>query len=199
VKRTSLVVLVFALVGLVGLAGCLPKAVGVAGGPPVDRPTFERQAATRRAELVAERVTVKAGLAAARSKGDPVATKVAEAVLAEARAGGDPVTVKAAEAVLTVAKTSGDPVAIAAAETAAADHRAATAKFNCMYKDGIDELDRQAADNAATFAALETIGQVGPQWHRSPLAIRQAGVVKVRKMKAARIAAKSKTDTPSVG
>jgi len=69
------------LVGLVALPGCQPKAVGVAGDPPVDRPTFEQQAATRRAELTAERVAVKAELDRARSSGDPVAIEAAEAAV----------------------------------------------------------------------------------------------------------------------
>ncbi len=202
-KRTSMVVLVVALVGLAGLAGCLPKAVGVAGGPPVDRPAFEQQAATRRAELTAERVKVTADLDAARSKGNPVAVKAAEAVLGIARASGEPVTIEAAEAALGVAKAGGDPAAIEAAEAAVIDHRAATAKFNELYLYGVAELDRQAEANAETFAVLETIGQAGAEGVGMPPGVWQAlagvvfglagraGIVKIRKVKADKLADKT--------
>ena len=56
---------------LMSVVGCTPKVVGFFGDKPVDRATFERQAAKRRGQLEVQRATLLAELTAAENLGDP--------------------------------------------------------------------------------------------------------------------------------
>ena len=56
---------------LITIGGCTPKVIGFFGDKPVDRATFERQAAKRRGQLEVQRATLVAQLTAAESLGDP--------------------------------------------------------------------------------------------------------------------------------
>ena len=65
-KSFSLVLAVL----VISVGGCSPKVAGFFGEKPVDRATFERQAAERRGALEIERATLTAELAAAEALGD---------------------------------------------------------------------------------------------------------------------------------
>ena len=56
---------------LISVGGCTPKVAGFFGDKPVDRATFERQAAQRRGALEVQRATLTAQLTAAENLGDP--------------------------------------------------------------------------------------------------------------------------------
>ena len=72
-KRFSIMLAVLAVLLaalLISASGCKPMVAGFFGDKPVDRATFERQAAKRRGELMAERAMLTAKLAAAQGLGD---------------------------------------------------------------------------------------------------------------------------------
>ena len=69
-KKTVLVVGMLAAM-MITISGCTPKVVGFFGDKPVDRATFERQAAKRKGQLEVQRATLVAELTAVEALGDP--------------------------------------------------------------------------------------------------------------------------------
>jgi len=65
----AVVVVLFAAL-LLSAGGCVPKVAGFFGDKPVDRATFERQAAERRGRLEVDGARLAAELAAAQDLGD---------------------------------------------------------------------------------------------------------------------------------
>jgi hypothetical protein len=67
---------------LMSIGGCTPRVAGFFGDKPVDRATFERQAAKRRGELEVQRAMLKAKLTAAETSGEPAEVAAVRADMA---------------------------------------------------------------------------------------------------------------------
>jgi len=82
-RKITVLIVGLAAAVMLGAGGCTPRVAGIFSEEPVDRATFELQAARRRGELDVRKATLTAELAAAEKLGDPLAVAEINAKIAK--------------------------------------------------------------------------------------------------------------------